>query len=317
MFVQIKKDWELPESEVTPENIYCQRRTLLKAAGLTLAAGALAPVGAWGATAGFPTQVNPNYDPKDLKVTKEDLVTSYNNFYEFSFDKENVARRAKDFQPEPWELEISGMVDNPFKIEVNELVKKVGIEQRIYRFRCVEAWGMVVPWDGMPLKKIVEMAKPTSQAKYLKFVSFLRPEQAPGQARSPQYPWPYTEGLTLPEATNELTMLVTGVYGKPLPKQNGAPIRLIVPWKYGFKSVKSITKIEFTDQMPETLWHDMAPSEYGFYANVNPQVDHPRWSQASERVVGKWFGRVDTLMFNGYGEQVAGLYNNLDLKKWY
>ena len=317
MFVQIKKDWELAESEVTPENIYCQRRALLKAAGFTLAAGAFAPMGAWAATAGFPTQLNPQYQPADLPVTKEELVTSYNNFYEFSFSKENVAKRAKKFKPEPWILEVSGLVDNPFKMEVNELVKKVGIEQRIYRFRCVEAWGMVVPWDGMPLQKIVAMAQPTAQAKYLKFVSFFRPDEAPGQALSPQYPWPYTEGLTLPEATNELTLLVTGIYGKPLPKQNGAPIRLIVPWKYGFKSIKSITKIEFTDQMPPTLWNDMAPSEYGFYANVNPAVDHPRWSQASERVVGKWFGRQDTLMFNGYGEQVAHLYKDLDLEKWF
>lgn len=317
MFVKIKKDWELSESEATPESIYCQRRTLLKVAGFTMATGLFAPTEILGATAGFPSALNPKYKPTDRKLTKEELVTSYNNFYEFSFDKDNVEERAKDFKAEPWTLEISGMVHKPQTIDVNDLVNQWGIEQRIYRFRCVEAWGMVVPWDGIPLKKIVERAQPTQQAKYLKFVSFLKPDEAPGQRRAPHYPWPYTEGLTVEEATNELPMLVTGVYGKPLPNQNGAPIRVITPWKYGFKSIKSITKIEFTEKMPQTLWNELAPNEYGFYANVNPQVDHPRWSQASERIVGKWFARQKTLMFNGYGEQVAHLYKDLDLKKWY
>jgi sulfoxide reductase catalytic subunit YedY len=316
MFVQIKKDWELPESAVTPESIYLQRRTLLKAAGFSLAAGLLPSASALGATAGFPSEPNSNYQP-DLKLTKEDLVTGYNNFYEFSFNKEDVAKKAKDFMSEPWTLEISGMVHNPQTFDVNELVEKIGIEQRIYRLRCVEAWSMVVPWDGFPLQKLVDMVQPTSQAKFLKFVSFHDPSVAPGQVRAPQYPWPYTEGLTIGEATNELTLMVTGIFGKPVPSQNGAPIRLIVPWKYGFKSIKSITKIEFTDEMPLNLWNQLAPREYGFYANVNPEVDHPRWSQKTERVVGSWFKRQDTHKFNGYGEQVAHLYEGLDLKKWF
>lgn len=316
MFIRIKKNWELPESTVTPESIFLNRRTVLKAAGFSLAAGILPPTFALGATAGFPSEPNPNYQP-DLTLTKEDLVTGYNNFYEFSFNKEDVAQKAKNFVSEPWTLEISGMVNSPKTYDVNELVEKIGIEQRIYRFRCVEAWSMVVPWDGFPLHKLVEMAQPTSKAKFLKFVSFHDPDMAPGQVRAPHYPWPYTEGLTIGEATNELTLMVTGVYGKPVPSQNGAPIRLIVPWKYGFKSIKSITKIEFTDQMPLNLWNELAPREYGFYANVNPEVDHPRWSQKTERVVGSWFKRQDTLKFNGYEEQVAHLYEGLDLTKWF
>lgn len=317
MLVRTKKDWELPESAATSEQQYFQRRTLLKAAGLTLAMGAVAPFSGLAATAGFPTQLNPKYNGKDLELTKEDVVTSYNNFYEFSFEKDNVAKRSKLFKPEPWSLEISGMVEKPQTIDVNALVNQLGIEQRIYRFRCVEAWSMVVPWDGFPLKKLVELAKPTSKAKYVKLVSFDDPAVAPGQKRAPHYPWPYTEGLTMAEATNELSMMVTGVYGKALPVQNGAPLRLIVPWKYGFKSIKSITKIEFTDTMPMNLWQELAPKEYGFYANVNPEVGHPRWSQKTERVIGSWFSRKDTEMFNGYGEQVAHMYKDLDLKKWY
>ncbi|MBF0278276.1 MAG: protein-methionine-sulfoxide reductase catalytic subunit MsrP [SAR324 cluster bacterium] len=316
MFVRIKKSWELPESDVTPESIYVQRRTLLKAAGFSLAAG-LIPTTSMGTSAGFPSNLNPKYPAGDLNVTKEDLITSYNNFYEFSFDKQDVAEQAENFKSEPWTLEISGMVHKPQKFDVNKLVNQLGNEQRVYRFRCVEAWAMVAPWDGFPLQKLVELVQPTSQAKYLRFVSFLDHEMAPGQVRAPQYPWPYNEGLTLAEATNELPLMVTGVYGKPLPSQNGAPLRLIVPWKYGFKSIKSITKIEFTDKMPKTLWSDLAPSEYGFYANVNPEVDHPRWSQKQERIVGTWFKKQETLKFNGYGDQVAGLYKGMDLKKWY
>ncbi len=316
MFVRIKKDWELPESQATPESLFFQRRTLLKAAGFTLAAGLL-PYSSFGATAGFPSNLNPKYPVGELQMTKEDLITNYNNFYEFSFDKKDIAAQAKKFKSEPWTLEISGMVHKPQTFDVNQLVRQLGIEQRVYRFRCVEAWAMVVPWDGFPLQKLVDLVQPTKQAKYLRFASFLDKEMAPGQARSPQYPWPYNEGLTLAEAAHELPLMVTGVYGKPLPSQNGAPLRLIVPWKYGFKSIKSITKIEFTDKMPNTLWNDLAPNEYGFYANVNPAVDHPRWSQKRERIVGTWFKKQDTFKFNGYGEQVADLYKGLDLKKWY
>ena len=316
MFVRINKDWELPESEVTSESLFVQRRTLLKAAGFTLAAGLL-PTATLGATAGFPTELNPKYPLGDLNMTEEKLVTNYNNFYEFSFGKEDIAKKAKKFQPEPWTIEVDGMVHKPQKFDVNQLVKQLGIEQRIYRFRCVEAWAMVVPWDGFPLHKLVNLVQPTQQAKYLRFVSFEDTSVAPGQRGAPHYPWPYNEGLTVEEAANELVLMVTGVFGKALPNQNGAPLRLIVPWKYGFKSIKSITRIEFTDQMPRTLWNDLAPNEYGFYANVNPEVDHPRWSQKTERIVGKWFKRQDTAKFNGYGEQVAGLYKGLDLKKWY
>ncbi|MDQ8202214.1 protein-methionine-sulfoxide reductase catalytic subunit MsrP [Pelagicoccus sp. SDUM812003] len=317
MLIHRKNNWEIAGSLVTSEADYLNRRRFLKAVGLGV--GSLVGGNAlWGATAGFPSEPNPNFLGKSLEPTPYDLITGYNNFYEFSYDKSGPAKLAnKGWKTEPWSLEIAGMVDNPMTFDVNDLIRKMGgIEQRVYRLRCVEAWSMVVPWDGFALNKLVKLASPKSSAKYVKFVSFYNPEEAPGQ-RGGSIDWPYVEGLTIEEANNELAFLATGIYGKPIPNQNGAPIRLVVPWKYGFKSGKSIVRIEFTDTQPVNTWQALQPREYGFYANVNPKVDHPRWSQASERVIGGGFfgGRQPTLMFNGYEEQVGHLYEGLDLRK--
>ncbi len=311
--------WELPESAVTPESDFINRRRFLKAVGM--GSGALLGNSiANGASWGFPSRLNENYKGEDLKPTDYDLIKGYNNFYEFTTDKGDVQKLANQgWETEPWEIEIKGLVENPMKLEVTDLLKKTdGIEQRIYRFRCVEAWSMVIPWDGFPLKKIIDLAQPKSDAKYIKFTTFYDPKNAPGQRRR-TIDWPYVEGLTLEEASNDLAFMATGIYGKPILNQNGAPIRLVVPWKYGFKSIKSIVKIEFVKKQPLNTWQDLQPSEYGFYANVNPKVDHPRWSQASERVIGAGFfsSRQPTLMFNGYEEQVSYLYEGLDLRKNY
>lgn len=315
--VHTPPSWKIPENEVTDEALFWNRRKVLQRVGLLGATALFAP-SLLAATAGFPTLRNPVFDqiPAD-QITEEKYVTGYNNFYEFSLDKEAVATKAEGWQTEPWLLEVGGMVQNPLKVDVNELVREFGIEQRVYRFRCVEAWSMVVPWDGFPLQKLIKKVQPLASAKYVKFVSFDDPENAPGQ-KNRMYPWPYTEGLRIDEAAHDLTLMVTGVFGRPLPNQNGAPLRLMVPWKYGFKSIKSITKIEFTDTQPTSLWMELAPREYGFYANVNPEVDHPRWSQAKERPIGSWFfQKVPTQPFNGYAAEVAGLYNGMDLRKNY
>jgi sulfoxide reductase catalytic subunit YedY len=252
------------------------------------------------------------------KLTSYDDITGYNNFYEWGLDKGDPKVNAnRGWKTEPWTIQIGGLCGKPGTYEVNELVKTIGgIEQRNYRHRCVEAWSMVIPWDGFPLAKLVALAEPKAEAKFLKFTSFLDPKNCPGQ-QSEDFQWPYTEGLTLPEATNELAFLATGIYGKPLQNQNGAPIRLVTPWKYGFKGAKSLVRIDFVADQPKTLWNEMAPFEYGFYANVNPEVDHPRWSQKTERVIGAGFfgGRQPTLKFNGYEKEVAGLYSGLDLRK--
>ena len=318
-FIKPRPNWSLPDSAATSESDYRNRRQFLKALGLgggLLAGGSISRA----ATGGFPSELNANYNGTGLEPTPYDLIKGYNNFYEFTTDKGDVQKLANQgWKTEPWTVEIGGLVDNPMKIDVNDLIKKVGgIEQRIYRFRCVEAWSMIVPWDGFQLSKIIDLAQPKSEARYLKFTTFLDRESAPGQ-RSGYIDWPYIEGLTIDEARNELTLLASGIYGKPIPNQNGAPIRLVVPWKYGFKSIKSIVKIEFTEQQPVNTWQALQPSEYGFYANVNPQVSHPRWSQASERIIGSGFfsSRKDTLMFNGYDKQVAHLYEGLDLRRNY
>ncbi len=314
--IKVPKRWELPESEVTSEDVFWNRRQFLKASGVSLLALAGGGTVTEAATAGFPTALNPQYANDFGGLTEEALVTGYNNFYEFTTDKEDVADLAKGWKTEPWTLKVDGLVREPFEVDVNDLVRELGIEQRIYRFRCVEAWSMVVPWDGFPLAKLVAKADPLPEARYVRFVSFMDPQQAPGFSSS-YYPWPYQEGLRLDEAQHDLSLMVTGVYGKPLPNQNGAPLRLMVPWKYGFKSIKSIVRMEFVKDMPETLWNTMAPREYGFYANVNPQVSHPRWSQAQERPAGTWFKKIPTLMFNGYEPEVAGLYQGMDLRRWY
>jgi sulfoxide reductase catalytic subunit YedY len=244
-----------------------------------------------------------------------DQITNYNNYYEFSTDKEAVARLAANFPTSPWTVEVSGMVNNPKTYGLEDLLQKFTQEERIYRLRCVEAWSMVIPWMGFKLSDLLKEVAPTSQAKYVRFTSITDTKDMPGQS-SPFYPWPYQEGLRLDEAMNDLTILATGLYGKPLPAQDGAPLRLVVPWKYGFKSIKAIIKIELVDQQPATMWSTIASNEYGFYANVNPNVPHPRWSQASERRIGE-SGRRKTLLFNGYAEQVAHLYDGLDLKADY
>ena len=307
---------QLRENKVTPEKHFWNRRSFIQAMGLGSISLLPLPKSALAVQAGFPSEKNPNYIDSFDGLTKEELVTNYNNFYEFSTDKKEVAEIVQDWNQPPETLEVSGLVHQPQSFDAEELAKIFGLEQRIYRFRCVEAWSMVVPWDGFPLRKLLDRVKPMGSAKYVKFTSFLDPESAPGQQRD-YYPWPYVEGLRLDEAMNDLTLLVGGVYGKPLPKQNGSPWRLIVPWKYGFKSIKSIVRIELTDTMPTSLWMAAGPSEYGFYANVNPEVDHPRWSQKRERPLGNWFGKIDTLMFNGYTDQVAYLYQGMDLKRFY
>jgi sulfoxide reductase catalytic subunit YedY len=310
--------WELPDSAVLPETQYLRRREFLRLVGLGLAGTAVLPMTMRAASAGFPDSLNPSFKLDGVKLTPEDSITSYNNFYEWGFEKNQPKELSnKGWKTEPWTLEIGGLCANPRKIDVNDLIKLVGgIERRNYRHRCVEAWSMVIPWDGFPLAKLVDLAQPKPEAKYVKFTSFFDPEQCPGQ-RSHDLPWPYTEGLTLPEAMNELAFLATGLYGKLLRNQNGGPIRLVAPWKYGFKSAKSLVKIEFVSDQPKTTWSELAPNEYGFYANVNPNVDHPRWSQATERVIGGGFfsGKQPTLMFNGYEKQVARLYAGMDLRK--
>jgi sulfoxide reductase catalytic subunit YedY len=319
MLIRSPKDWELPESAATPESVYelRPRRDFLKTLGLGAAALAVGTHKLSAATEGFPSKVNPAYRDAALKPTAYELITSYNNYYEFGVDKSDPKPNSQGWKTEPWTVELTGLCRQPAKIEVNDLVKKMGgVEQRLYRFRCVEAWSMVIPWDGFPLAKLVELADPTAEAKYLKMTTVLDPKNMPGQ-REHNLDYPYVEGLRLDEARNELAFIATGIYGKPIPNQNGAPLRLVTPWKYGFKNVKSIVKFEFVAKEPRNTWQAMASNEYGFYANVNPDVDHPRWSQASERVIGSGgFGsRQRTLMFNGYEKQVAALYKGMNLEK--
>ena len=335
MLIKIKRGWELPESAATPEGAWLNRRALLKAAvaGPILAGlpgllagcdeptaqaasdGSEIPEGALNLddpSAGlYPVQRSPRYS-LDRDLTEERLAITYNNFYEFGSSK-NIWEKAQDLPLRPWTVKIAGLVEEPMEIAIDDLLKRMPLEERIYRHRCVEAWSMAVPWSGFPLKALVEMARPLSSAKYLKMVTFENPKIASGQ-RASWYPWPYEEGLTLAEATNELAFIATGIYGKPMPKQNGAPLRLAVPWKYGFKSIKSIVLFEFTDTRPVSFWEAIAKQEYGFWANVNPEVPHPRWSQASERPLGS-DDRVPTLLYNGYGEYVAELYKDMENKE--
>lgn len=318
MLIKRRRSWELPENQATPESIFFDRRKLLAGMGMT---GLLAGIGIRPSLAAteadlvakelYPARRNAAFDPgRDL--TEEKVVTSYNNYYEFGTSK-NIHRSAQALTLKPWQVKIDGMVAKELTVDAEELIRKLPIEERLYRFRCVEAWSMTVPWSGFPLKALVDFAQPTSNAKYLVMQTFSRPQEASGQKQF-WYPWPYTEGLTMAEATNDLAFIATGVYGKPLPKQNGAPLRLAVPWKYGFKSVKSVVRFTFTDKRPKTFWEGLAADEYGFWANVNPMVAHPRWSQATEEVIGTG-RRIPTQLFNGYGEQVAGLYKDLGGEK--
>lgn len=312
---------KLTENDVTPEDIFYQRRKIITAIGLGTISAGLPNISLSAPASSLKNLQFSKAKPSDLILTPENKVTGYNNFYEFGVDKGSPAQYAKDLKIDPWKVEIGGEVENPYTLDYDQLFNQFPLEERIYRFRCVEAWSMVVPWIGFELNKLLARAKPTSKAKYVVFHTLYDPEQMPGQKNrlfGGGIHYPYVEGLTLAEAMNPLTLMSVGLYGKTLPPQNGAPIRLVVPWKYGFKSIKSIVKITLSSTRPRTTWEMLAPQEYGFYANVNPQVDHPRWSQASERVIGAGgllkVKRQPTLMFNGYEQEVAHLYKGLDLK---
>lgn len=318
MLIKNKKSWELSEGETTPFQLYKTRREVIKTiglggiAGLGIASGLL-PLGNE-AQAGTLNFKSTPYG-KGQEPTSHNAVTSYNNYYEFGTGKEDPAQNAHSLTTEPWTIEVTGEVKNAGKYSVADLLKPNELEERIYRMRCVEAWSMVIPWVGVPLAQIIKRLEPNSRAKYVAFETALRPNEMPG-VRRPVLDWPYVEGLRMDEAMNPLTMLAVGLYGQDLLPQNGAPIRLVVPWKYGFKGIKSIVRISFVENEPPTSWKKSAYQEYGFYANVNPEVSHPRWSQANERRIGD-FRRRPTLMFNGYGEEVAHLYSDLDLARNY
>ncbi len=306
MLIRTPRGWEIPEREATPESVYFGRRTLLKGMGF---AGAQVLLGrAFGAVAPdlYPAQRAGKYT-LDRPVTAEIDGTGYNNFYEFTLDKRRVKHLVDKFEIEPWKVKVKGLVNNPKTYDIDDLVRKFPLEERLYRFRCVETWAMAVPWTGFSLARLVKEADPQAKAKYIRMVTAYKPNQMPGVRSQTHYPWPYFEALTLEEATNELALMVTGIYGKPLPKQNGAPIRLITPWKYGLKCIKSIVEIEFTAKRPPSLWNKVARDEYGWYSNVNPTRPHPRWSQATDRLIPHGEPRP-TLMYNGYEEYVAPMY---------
>jgi sulfoxide reductase catalytic subunit YedY len=307
----IRRPPDIRPNEITDEKLYVGRREFL---GGLLGAGLLLSAGERRALAQTVARMAvPNRD--DDKLTPYETVTGYNNFYEFGTGKDDPASNARQFRTRPWKVKVDGEVARPAEYDVDELVRFGQLEERVYRHRCVEAWSMVVPWQGVALKDVIARLQPTTRAKFVEFTTLLDPQQMPGQ-KSRILPWPYVEGLRLDEATHPLTLLVTGIYGKPVPNQNGAPIRLVVPWKYGFKGGKSIVRIRFTETQPLNTWNVVAPDEYGFYANVNPAVDHPRWSQARERRLGEFFKRP-TLPFNGYADQVAGMYAGMDLRRYY
>ena len=314
MHVIRKRGWDIPERLATPESVYLNRREILKASGFSLMSGLAVTALAGRAAAQadstadlYPAPRNGKY-AIDRPITPEAINTNYNNFYEFGTQK-SVASAAEALVTHPWEVRIDGLVEQELAMDVDQLIRRMSLEERLYRHRCVEAWSMTVPWTGFPLAKLVEMAKPTSDAKYLKMQTFLDPDMASGQ--NSFYPWPYVEGLTMAEATNELAFMVTGAYGKPVAKSMGAPLRLHLPWKYGFKSIKSIVHFTFVEDQPVNFWQEIQPSEYGFWANVNPEVPHPRWSQAMERDISTG-ELIPTHIFNGYGEYVAGLYAGME-----
>ncbi len=318
---------KIGSSEITPEHIYLSRRDILKSMGiLTGAAALLAACNVQSPTTTLepglaldPTEdlrdpsASTNVDELGDLLNSFDDITNYNNYYEFTTDKIDVARLAEGYPTSPWEVQVGGLVHNPTTFSTDDL-RNFEIEERIYRLRCVEAWSMVIPWMGFPLSKLLAQVEPKAEAKYVRFETIHDTKVMPGFSRYPFYQWPYVEGLRMDEAMHDLTLISTGLYGKDLLPQNGAPVRLVVPWKYGFKSIKSIVKIDLVTEMPVSLWMNAAPNEYGFYANVNPDVNHPRWSQGSERRIGE-FGRRDTLMFNGYADEVAQLYSGMDLVK--
>ncbi len=324
MLTKIKRGWELAESAATPEHVFLNRRKFMGAAGATgapLALGGpiLHPVRA--ATEAeadpsahlYPVERNPRY-VLDRDITDEEVAGTYNNFYEFGSHKETW-QAAQDLRIRPWTVTIDGMVEKEMTLDIDDLLAKMPLEERLYRHRCVEAWSMAVPWSGLPLEALVKMANPLGSARFVRMETFKDLEMAPGQSQS-WYPWPYIEGLTMAEATNEMAFMVTGIYGKPVSRQHGAPLRIALPWKYGFKSIKSIVKFTFTDERPIGFWEEVQGSEYGFWANVNPAVSHPRWSQSHERVIGTSH-TVATQIYNGYGEFVAHLYEGMEAEPLY
>jgi len=318
MHIIRRPSWYLPESAATPEHLFVDRRAVV-AAGLAAAAAALVPSAA-SAQGGAPADPTADLYPMkrneaytlDRPITDEAINGAYNNFYEFGSSK-MIAKPAEALKLRPWTIKIDGMVEQPREVAIDDLIRKMPLEERLYRHRCVEAWSMAIPWSGFPLAAVVKFAGPLSSAKYLRMETFLDSSVASGQ-RQTYLPWPYLEGLTMAEATNELAFMVIGSYGKPMANVHGAPLRLAVPWKYGFKSVKSIVRLSFTDQRPKTFWETLVPSEYGFWANVNPKVPHPRWSQETEELIGSK-ERRPTMLFNGYAEQVAALYSGLEGEK--
>jgi sulfoxide reductase catalytic subunit YedY len=313
----IKRGGGIKIGEITDQALYLNRRAfMVGAAALALAPGA-APAAAPAGQA-LPAARNKAFDIADA-LTKFQDASSYNNFYEFGVNKEDPARLAGTLKPRPWKVQVDGLAHKPKTFDIDDVLKMAPLEERVYRLRCVEGWSMIIPWIGFPLSVLLKRVEPTGAAKYVEFSTLVDPEQFPGQRKGlfnfSGLDWPYTEGLRLDEALHPLTLLTVGMYGQVLPNQNGAPIRVVIPWKYGFKSAKSIVRIRLTSDEPKTAWNKAAPQEYGFYSNVNPKVDHPRWSQATERRIGE-FRRRETLMFNGY-DQVAGLYSGMDLKKQY
>ena len=318
MLIRVVPQHPIRSSEITPESVYSDRRSFLKEAGLLgLAAVGVAACSSEGGAQQGGQQVRTSISGAELKpeLTPWEDVTTYNNFYEFGTSKEDPAENATKLRTKPWTVQVEGLVAKPGRYDLEDFLKPYKMEERIYRHRCVEAWSMVVPWLGFPMADFVKAMQPLGSAKFIEFNTLLDPKQMPGQ-RFPVLEWPYVEGLRIDEAMNPLAFFAVGVYGKTLPNQNGAPLRHIVPWKYGFKGAKSIVRIRFTESQPKTAWNEAAADEYGFYANVNPMVDHPRWTQARERRIGE-LRRRPTLMFNGYAEQVASLYAGMDLRKFY
>jgi sulfoxide reductase catalytic subunit YedY len=313
----IRKPSDIPSSEITPEGVYVNRRQFIARAG-AIGAGAVAAstlLAACGDGSVREYSAGGEVEAQGEKPNTYEEITSYNNFYEFGGDKDDPSNPDLNgkFRPKPWTVRVEGLVRKPADYNFDDLIRQADLEDRIYRLRCVEAWSMVIPWQGVQLSKLISRFDPLPSAKYVEFTTVLRPSEMPGQ-RTGLLDWPYIEGLRMDEAMNPLTIFATGIYGKPLLAQNGAPLRLVVPWKYGFKGIKSIMKIRFVEQEPKNTWQVTNPREYGFYANVNPTVDHPRWTQASERRIGQ-FRRLETKMFNGYGDQVASMYAGMDLRK--
>lgn len=315
----IRRPPDIPSSEITPEDVYVNRRKFIKAAAASAAGFALGPSALAGASSPQSQEIPPRFarlqSELDEPLNSYQDVTTYNNFYEFGTAKDDPHRNSGDFEPEPWTVSIGGECNKPGDYHLEDLLSGVTMEDRVYRLRCVEAWSMVIPWYGFQLSSLINRVEPTGNARYIRFETVVRPEEMPGQ-RAPILNWPYVEGLRMDEAMHPLTILATGVYGMDLPNQNGAPLRLVVPWKYGFKGVKSIVRIEFVEDMPLNTWQRQNAFEYGFYANVNPNVSHPRWSQARERRLPSLFKNFDTMMFNGYTEQVQHLYAGMDLERW-